>query len=585
MMRSILPWLLFVPVAAPLLLALLAIIVRRLRALGATMLVGLLAAGFPLLPLPGLPRQTPPLRWMELGDTQLLVQLSAAGPGGGARAAMSLLLLFAAALGLSSGASILGAQQSAEAPPSSARNNRLQRLALGATLLVVAGGQWAMLSSNSLVAVVGLGLACLGALVADIATSTHGDDRALSGSTAPLLAVGLLLAAALADPSLARTVPIWAVGCGVLIFAGPLRLAAARGQLLFEGVAQAVGLSPVGVWLLVSAAPPDLFGWLGRWNTVAVAGAAAFVLGAANTVRSRTLRETLGGQWLAQLGLALLAWGLAPAAPDGVSETIMVALASAVLVMLCLSLMAGLLALQTGADNLAQMPPLSAPLRRAGLVYAAAAASAAGLPWTLGYTLRRLIAANGAAPFVQPLLLAGSSLLLLGLLPPLVAFFRRPAIGKMGTVAWDPGAGAGTLLGFLLLAGGSYQALGQLGGLIAGDAGPGAILALLPAVGMLLVVAYAHRSMQRVPKAPVFNGGLPLDEEPGWPLPFDALRGILTPIHLHAFSRATAPAHDWRWRNMISVKRAWEQVERRYYLPLIVLAMAGVVLLAAGAWR
>src|SRR3712207_9086419 len=95
-MIDLLPWAPFVPAALPLLLAALALLGRSARVLGLLALVGLLCAAVPLLPIPGVPRQSPAWRWATIGGAAVPMQLSLAG----ARGAMSFLLLLAGALGL-----------------------------------------------------------------------------------------------------------------------------------------------------------------------------------------------------------------------------------------------------------------------------------------------------------------------------------------------------------------------------------------------------------------------------------------------------------------------------------------------------
>jgi hypothetical protein len=230
------------------------------------------------------------------------------------------------------------------------------------------------------------------------------------------------------------------------------------------------------------------------------------------------------------------------------------------------------------------------PLRRAGLAYALAAASAAGLPLTLGFTVRQQLSTMAGSPPVHILLLVGSSLLLLGLLAPLAAFFRRLPVLMAGTGAEvDQRVGAGLLLGLLLVGGAPYRevaaAIGTLllaGTAVLADALASLALALLQIGVALVILAYANRSLKHNPAFVGFNGGLPIEEDPGWALPFAAIRQIVAPFSLRLWFAAACRAGERLKRLAASPGAMIQRIERHYYLGLIVCAAIGIVLLAAG---
>ncbi len=155
--------------------------------------------------------------------------------------------------------------------------------------------------------------------------------------------------------------------------------------------------------------------------------------------------------------------------------------------------------------------------------------------------------------------------------------------------------GGGLLLGLLLVIAGPYRVLGPVVDLFSAgrtitslrvDDLPGHYLSNLATValqigGALLILAFANRALRRGTARPVFGGGVPLAEEPGWALPFAALAHLLTPLTprpwLAAFRRARASSE----RRLAGARTLVRRVEQRYYLGLIVLATIGVVLLAA----
>ena len=588
-MSTLLRWAPLLPAALPLLLALLAPSVRRPRVLGLLALVGLGLAALPLLPWPGLPRITPLVGVEQASPTAEELRWSTGTAGRPARAALALILLALAALGLWSVARLH------DAPVHLARSRDGHRPSLqmpfAGLLLAVGGGQLALLATTPLAACMGVGMSALGMLLVDLAGAPPGEDK-LAGALPLLLGPLLLGVAAIGTPDTTATRVFWAGGCALLIFAVPLRLGLGRAPLLLSGVAQALGVAPVAAVLLVPGHVPGVAPTSAGFAALAAAGGAAFVLGTANTAAAATLRATLCAQWVAQLGLVMLALGIAPEGP-GTAALRIAALANAVGSTVVLSLMIGRLARETGVERIADLPPLPAPLRRCGLAYALAAGSAAGLPLTLGYALRRALGASAGSPLLPALLLAGSTLLLLGLAPPLLGLLRRQTGG--GGAEPDQRAGAGLLLGLLLVVAGAYPVWATLTrrllsiGLrdrtlataVFRDAVPEIAMAAAQVAVVVVLLAITNRSLRRGEGRPL-RPGARIEEEPGWALPWTALGDLLRPL-------TPAPAIETgrrllqRGTTRLAAPTGWVRaMERRYYLLLIVLATISLVLLAAG---
>lgn len=514
MIAQLLPWSLLLPVAAPLLLCLLTTAVRSPRWLGWITLGGLLAGSMPLWPIFGLPATTPVLPWLRIDDEVVPFQLSRQPTAGMARVAVAALLLGAGALGLWS---LLRLHDGLNGEGGQGRGIAYRPAAAG-VLLSIAGAQLAVLSAAPLLAVVGLGIVLLGMFVIELGVAPPADDRALRAAVPAVIGLLLLLTSALGLPAGAADRLFWVLGCLLLLFAGPLRMARSGAALALRGTAEAVGVTPVAAWLLIGTPSGNTAITIGGYDLLTILGAFAFGVGAVNTAASTTLPGLLGGQWAAQLGLLLLVFGRALTIGGAAREVVFSALVIALVATLVLSLTVGKLVLRSGVDGIADLPAPRVPLRRSSLIYALAAASVAGLPFTPGYTLRQTLAVPGAPAFMAPLLLGGSSLLLVGLAIPLAAFVRRPALGPAANHA----------------------------------------------------------------DGRVFNGGLPIDEEPGWALPFAGLRRMLLLLTAEPWAAAWHRNATWVGRTMQPLGRLSNLVERRYYLGLIVVATISIALLAAG---
>ena len=258
------------------------------------------------------------------------------------------------------------------------------------------------------------------------------DARGL-GLLAIVMPLLLIAMATLTEPSVSAPSPLWLAGCGLLLLTGPLRVALTCAPLLVHASAHALGLTTVGACLLAEYALLHSPGFAGS-TLLAWSAGILLVLGAINVVASTSLRALVSAQWIAQLGLVLLVLGEAPTN----AGLIYTCIANMVISTLVLSLLLGHLAQVAGTDRIAGLSALAVPLRRNALPYGIASASIAGLPPTLGYAVRQNIS-SADRPYLEPMLLACSTLLLLGLVPPLVALARRPIHRTVELIDEEPG--------------------------------------------------------------------------------------------------------------------------------------------------
>jgi hypothetical protein len=106
------------------------------------------------------------------------------------------------------------------------------------------------------------------------------------------------------------------------------------------------------------------------------------------------------------------------------------------------------------------------------------------------------------------------------------------------------------------------------------------ISSVISVIAAIFIFGIVNRALRRPRVNADFAGGEPLDEEPGWTLPFVAFRNVLWPlvvpdeapgIHIwqqfqHQLARLAGPLHA---------------LEHRYYLALVVVSLISVLLLAA----
>jgi formate hydrogenlyase subunit 3/multisubunit Na+/H+ antiporter MnhD subunit len=185
-----------------------------------------------------------------------------------------------------------------------------------------------------------------------------------------------------------------------------------------------LGLPLLGSYALIrfvaahwEATPPI---WRTGWVLLGLLTLLACAAGAAGTTR---LRQLIGWQFSAQIGLMLLSFGLHRdlpplAVPVGL-------LINATLTTLACYLATAALERRAGTDDLAEIGARG-PLILPGLAFLVGAASAVGLPGTWGWwSYRELLdTARTEAPWLIPPLLAGSALRLMSYVAPLAAFWR-----------------------------------------------------------------------------------------------------------------------------------------------------------------
>jgi hypothetical protein len=160
--------------------------------------------------------------------------------------------------------------------------------------------------------------------------------------------------------------------------------------------------------------------WRTAWVLLGLLTLLASAAGAAGTTR---MRQLIGWQFSAQMGLVLMSVGLHRdlpplAAPVGL-------LINAALTTLACYLATAALERRAGTDDLAEIGA-HGPLVLPGLAFLVAAASALGFPGAWGWWGYRelLAAARSEASWLIPPLLAGSALRVLAYAAPLMAFWR-----------------------------------------------------------------------------------------------------------------------------------------------------------------
>lgn len=453
--------------------------------------------------------------------------------------------------------------------------------------VLLGGGLITIASTTPIGAIVGLGMAWLGGTIMQQATTPHVREASFGGLGLLVTATALLLAATTPQLSGQPISPeLWLGGCALLIALAPRWGTTTTAPLLIRAPVTAMGLPLLGSYLLVQYASATASGWPARLTIAVLAiGVIGLVVGAINALVALRFGHAFAWQIVAQLALIVIVFGTGrPEAGPMAAGLLAHALVSGT----GLALAIGQLERITRGDVFAELPPLPQPLRRAGLAYGLAAISAAGIPPLLGYALRRvvLILAGIDQPWLPPLLLAASTLLALSFLPTLAAFFRRPAF-KSPIAAVDGRAGIWPLLLMigLLLGGALPETLWQR---TLGD--PGAAQATIPPLAAwlvsaapvllgLLILALTNRALRRSGPPSAFAGGEPLDEEPGWTLPFVALRRAFAPLVVpeRVVARRTARVADTSRERLTDLRQT---LERRYYLAVIVASLIVVLLLA-----
>ncbi len=467
------------------------------------------------------------------------------------------------------------------------RTTRAFGLVFAGLLILVLGGLLTIFSATPIGVWLGLGTTWMGGTIMQQTTTAHNREATLSGLPILVLALAVLVYAA--TPTLAGAQVLggpWLAGCALLIGLAPRWGTTTTAPLLVRAPTTALGLPLLSGYLFVRYATETAPTW-SQQTTAAVllVGVSGLLLGAVNAVAARRLMEAFSGQLVAQLALLAVTFGTGQPAAGPIAIGL---LAHTAVTSTSIALAAGQLERVTRDDRFATLPPLPQPLRRAGIAYGLAAMSCAGLPPLLGYALRRVVLLLAPAqPWLPPVLLAGSTLLALSYLPTLVAFFRRPAFRSPLAAVEQRGGGWPLLLMTGLLLGGLVP--DNIWQWILGDpsvTGPQAppLAAIISTAVTTLIVLLAFGLVNRALRHPrpgvQFGGGEPLDEEPGWTLPFVALRAMLWPLVVPE----PGPLHAlWQWlacqRERFSAP--WHLLERRYYLALVVVSLITVLLLAA----
>jgi multicomponent Na+:H+ antiporter subunit A len=280
--------------------------------------------------------------------------------------------------------------------------------------------------------VVVLGFAALRASGAQLSSNTL-PANLLGGLTGVLL---LLAAATPGVPLGSAVLACWTL-VGLLAFGAPLfhavldELTAAPAALV--GTLLPLGLPLLGGYALSrfvagqwDAIPPV---WRIVWVLLGLLTLLACAAGAASTTR---LRQLIGWQFSAQMGLVFMSFGLHRDLPPlGAPIGLLV---NAVLTTLACYLATAALERRAGTDDLVEIGA-HGPLILPGLTFLVAAASAVGFPGTWGWwSYRELLdAARSEGFWLIALLLAGGVLRLVAYAAPLAAFWRAseaPAIRR-----------------------------------------------------------------------------------------------------------------------------------------------------------
>lgn len=462
-------------------------------------------------------------------------------------------------------------------------------LVFAGLLLLLTGGLLTFSSVATLGTLGGLGLAWLGGTVMQQASTAHNRDATFGGLTLLLLALTLLTFGLTPQLSGGQITPwLWLSGCAVLIVLIPRWGTTPTTPLLMRAPVLVLGLPILGSYLLLRYATATANTWSPQTTfLVLLLGAALLLLAAINALVARRFGSALCWQLVAQLALIVIVFGTGQEAAGPIAAGL---LAHTIVTGTSMALAIGQLERATRSDEFATLPPLPRPLRRAGLAYGLAALSCAGLPPLLGYALRRVVLvlarATPTQPWLPPFLLACSTLLALSYLPTLIAFFRRPAFRSPLTSLEQRGGGWPLALMCGLLIGGLVP--DQLWQLVLGDPSvtsmplPEPTLLIRTAVVALVTLALfglVNRALRHPQPEAQFMGGEPLDEEPGWTLPFAGLRTILRPLVVpEQLPGRTLGQRVEQQRERLTTMR--QALERRYYLAVVVISVISVLLLA-----
>ena len=433
---------------------------------------------------------------------------------------------------------------------------------------------------------------------------------ALAGSDAPMIVLLAGLGGALLafGAVLAISVALQAVA-PLALLAWTLAGMLALGALPFHAPTQALAQAPAAlVGALLAPGLPLLGGWAlirfvaGQGNTLpplwrsalALLGLLTLLAGAAGALGTTRLRNLVGWQFSAQIGLVLLALAQSGAAqPAGAIAPATVAaalLANAAIATIACYLAVAVLERRAGTDDMAEIA-LREPLWLPSLVLLAGAASAVGLPGTWGLWTRLWLfdQLTQLTPWATPIVLAGSALLALAWFMPLTLFWHRAgpatpnlpstpssrpnAVMFVGIVAAAP----------LLILGVAPQLAwnGWLAGLQA-DLVPGAGVPALPSLIAQSMCVLAALLLFALPLFARSRRYAATEDQP-------RQAGVAAPWALGASLRGLAwmatptEAFDQAWRALLALSRGLRRgmalFEQRYYLAGLLIAVILVIML------
>jgi multicomponent Na+:H+ antiporter subunit A len=433
--------------------------------------------------------------------------------------------------------------------------------------------------------------ALLGFVALRAAGMQAGSDALPASLLGGLTGALLLLAAAIPGVPLSFAVlACWTLAgllaCGAPLFHATFDEPAAAPAAL-AGALLPLGLPLLGGYALIrfvaaqsDAIPPA---WRTAWALLGLLTLLACAAGAAGTTR---MRQIIGWQFSAQIGLALLSFGLHRDLPPLVGPISL--LTNAALTTLACYLATAALERRAGTDDLAEIGA-HGPLILPGLAFLVAAAAAVGFPGTWGWwSYRELLdAARAEIPWLIPPLLAGSALRVLAYAAPLMAFWRPseapssrrgwptvlalicPAIAVLPLLAWGVApqlawrSWLGAIQGTAVAAGPDLLQLDVLSQATAG----------LAALALLVLPILALRGRRRC---------APAEQEP-------RNAALLTPEALGQSLRGLAwfgdPTSLYRniWDGLLRLSRGIARLlalfEQRYYLAGLMIAVIVVVML------
>lgn len=254
----------------------------------------------------------------------------------------------------------------------------------------------------------------------------------VSGGVATLILLAMILIAR-ANPSgaLPSLIVAWVLASVWVLCGLPpahTSLAAAHLAPAALSVLAPLGLPLVGVAALVRFLPEHLAALdQASVSVLTIAGVLAFVSAAARAVWTNSLRQMVAAQLSAQVALIVVSAGCG----GDVFEALAPALAvNALIATLALALGVAALERRSGSDDvtaLTRHPESALHLTSFGMILAAA--SVVGIPGTWGFWSRFWLfdAVQQSAPWAIAPLLAGSSLLALAMVAPLVRFWHASA--------------------------------------------------------------------------------------------------------------------------------------------------------------